>query len=235
MAVMLLKIASGSMMPCLVEGQVVSLELADTAFRPEPGDVLAMRDKDGVLVLHRCLRLLDDGRVITRGDNSLSEDVPWSSSQVFGRVVGLQVVKNQWLVPNQGIGKTIAWGQRNLPRFASRALQYAVRSRTWLEGSRMPLPETLIPVSAMAAEKQRWEVQQLGNEWAIYDNRTGDVHLLNKTAQQIWEKCRAGLDKHRILNELSCLYPGISRDVLEKDIAETLKLLKDTCLLDEIS
>lgn len=76
-----------------------------------------------------------------------------------------------------------------------------------------------------------WEIQRIGNEWAVRDTRTNDLHILNRNAYLIWEKARAGLDRNGIAEDMKHLYPGEDSSKLDADIRSALARLEEIGLL----
>ena len=74
------------------------------------------------------------------------------------------------------------------------------------------------------------ELRKLGNEWLLYDPRSGTVHILNATARLVWELCDGAHDQSQIEAALvaACTVPagadvrrdieGVLRSFSEKDL-----------------
>jgi signal peptidase I len=84
---MLCAFAGQSMLPTLVEGDL--LELAEYGSQPvRVGDIICFRSpNDGYLVVHRVLSVCSD-RIRTRGDNNARADDRWvCPEEIVGRVI----------------------------------------------------------------------------------------------------------------------------------------------------
>ena len=55
------------------------------------GDVITF-NQDGMVKVHRIIDLLPDGRIVTKGDANLNPDVPITSDDVIGKVVGVSPI-----------------------------------------------------------------------------------------------------------------------------------------------
>ena len=81
-----LRIAGRSMVPFLRDGWTVTVEHTRENIRR--GDVIAYHVGERVVV-HRVVRLLADGRLLTKGDWRLRFDRPVALEQIIGRVVAV--------------------------------------------------------------------------------------------------------------------------------------------------
>lgn len=218
-----------SMKPLLVPGQRLLVSLAPFDSPLQAGDLLVTRDHDGRLVVHRMIGRRGEN-VITKGDNRLAADPPWSQSEVWGRVVAAEGHSGAWNSPRGWTSRVLAAFNCHCPRKATRMVQFLLNRWAWvvndaaLSGQR---EVDALPVN----QDSRWEIQKLGEEWAVYDTQSQAVHILNRSAQIIWQKCRDGLDKQQILDEMKHTYPEISSERLSIDLEETLCVLEKAQLI----
>ncbi len=70
------------------------------------------------------------------------------------------------------------------------------------------------------------EVQDLGDEIAIFVKETREVHFLNELAAEIWKMTSRGSDEDQILEELREEYPGVNTEILKSDLKKTLESLR---------
>lgn len=208
------------MRPLLRAGRRVAVELLAPDAAVRPGEILLFRAGDCRLVLHRLVGLRPGG-LLARGDNSLTPDPLWGREQLRGRLVAAEAAPGRWICPRPVAGRLIV-ASAGLPRPLARVAQFLLSPLVWLPhkgGShfeRSPEPSVM---------DDRWEVQQLGTEWAVYDSHTQAVHILNRTAHFIWTKRRDGLDKDRILDEMKHVYPDTPSERLKADLEEALVVL----------
>lgn len=81
-----LRVTGGSMLPALIPGDVVQFQSC-IAEQTEPGDVVLFRREDR-FVVHRVVNKTSDG-LLTQGDALAQPDLPVSSAEVIGKVVGV--------------------------------------------------------------------------------------------------------------------------------------------------
>ena len=85
------RIASSSMVPALMPGDLVRLEPASITML-KAGDVIVLKDSRGALICHRMVRRFqEEGRywIVTKGDRSTHEDAPVEQDQIVGRVAAV--------------------------------------------------------------------------------------------------------------------------------------------------
>lgn len=64
-------------------------------------------------------------------------------------------------------------------------------------------------------------VRRSGDENAVYDPQTGTVHLLNETAQAIWELCDGQTEPEEMIRAI-CDFFGMHPDVVVEDVERIL-------------
>ncbi len=67
--------------------------------------------------------------------------------------------------------------------------------------------------------------------WAVYDETTDSLHLLNDTARAIWELCDGSTSPEEITRAIVEL-TGIESEVAARDVAATLDTLSDLGLVE---
>lgn len=86
-----LKVLTGSMEPTILTDDYIIIDRNATSDLRE-GDIISYYSKDpqiaGMVVTHRIVGILDDGRYLTRGDANTVNDAPVSEEQIIGRYVG---------------------------------------------------------------------------------------------------------------------------------------------------
>lgn len=60
-------------------------------------------------------------------------------------------------------------------------------------------------------------LRQSGKENAVYNRRTGNVHLLNETAWAIWDLCDGATSLDEMI-EAICEISSLHRDVVTEDV-----------------
>lgn len=86
-----LKVLTGSMEPTILTDDYIIIDRTATSNFSE-GDIISYYSADpqitGLVVTHRIVGILDDGRYLTRGDANQINDAPVSGDQIIGRYVG---------------------------------------------------------------------------------------------------------------------------------------------------
>ena len=86
-----LKVLTGSMEPTILTDDYIIIDRTATTDLSE-GDIISYYSADpqiaGLVVTHRIVGILDDGRYLTRGDANPVNDDPVSEEQIIGRYVG---------------------------------------------------------------------------------------------------------------------------------------------------
>lgn len=86
-----LKVLTGSMEPTILTDDYIIIDRNATTDLSE-GDIISYYSNDpqiaGMVVTHRIVGILDDGRYLTRGDANTINDAPVSQEQIVGRYVG---------------------------------------------------------------------------------------------------------------------------------------------------
>ena len=86
-----LKVLTGSMEPTILTDDYIIIDRNATTDLSE-GDIVSYYSNDpqiaGMVVTHRIVGILDDGRYLTRGDANTVNDPPVSREQIVGRYVG---------------------------------------------------------------------------------------------------------------------------------------------------
>ncbi|HEX2920748.1 MAG TPA: S24/S26 family peptidase [Bacteroidales bacterium] len=86
--------ASGySMYPCIKPGSVILIESLKEKGKPRPGEIIAIRRGNG-LIVHRLVKtIMKDGieYFVARGDSNSREDEPVKLGMIAGRVVSTEI------------------------------------------------------------------------------------------------------------------------------------------------
>ncbi len=82
-----LDVSGPSMGPALVPPAQVLVRVPD---RPRPGQVWAFVERDGSIVVHRCLRRYRSGWYGFRGDAVAADDLPVGPQRLIGRAVAVR-------------------------------------------------------------------------------------------------------------------------------------------------
>lgn len=75
--------------------------------------------------------------------------------------------------------------------------------------------------------KENLTIQDLGDETLIYDPESEKVHVLNATAQAIWNLCDGSHTIEDIQKSLANTYPQVSQNDLLTDINTIVDDFKD--------
>ncbi len=79
-----MEVVSGSMEPTIHVGDLIVIHTKDVSY--SEGDIVTFYDTNEAFVTHRIMSI-DDGLMITKGDNNNSEDQPIPISQIVGKYV----------------------------------------------------------------------------------------------------------------------------------------------------
>jgi len=77
-----------SMFPTIKAGSLIYIE---PDIDPSPGEIIAWKRDEG-FVVHRLVRIANDGAYITRGDSCAREDKPVKKEQIAGRVISIESI-----------------------------------------------------------------------------------------------------------------------------------------------
>ena len=83
----------------------------------------------------------------------------------------------------------------------------------------------MIPSEAKPKVRDDVTVQELGDEILRYDAEKENVHILNGTAQKIWQLCDGSRSMAEIVKELINAYPDQEIGIITNDIKELLEEL----------
>jgi len=62
----------------------------------------------------------------------------------------------------------------------------------------------------------------LGDELLIYDSASGNVHVLNKTAHQVWKWLDEGIGAAEMVNRFCDAYAGVTPEAADRDVQQIL-------------
>lgn len=71
----------------------------------------------------------------------------------------------------------------------------------------------------------------LGDELLIYNPLSGDVHVLNKTAHQVWKWLGDGMTCEEIANRLCASYAGLTKETADQDVRKILCSFTESTLV----
>lgn len=224
------RIAGVSMTPALQPGQRIVLDIRPMRRRPQPGEIVAILSAGGALVLHRVIRGGGRGRIVTQGDNSAFPDAPREFDQIAGRLIAIEKSPGVWLKPRPIPAKFFAAISPWRPRKLVRALQWAMVRFAFspVRLARQPIVEEFCPPPCYCSTTppREWERQELGAEMVFHNPETGDIHVLNPTARQIWKWFEQGMDEQAIVKELGRIYSEVDEQTLRADVRNVLSGLE---------
>ena len=73
--------------------------------------------------------------------------------------------------------------------------------------------------------------RKLGDEWMLYDRESGVVHVINATAESVWDLCDGNHGPDEIVTSLRDSFAVPDGTPVRKDIDEILQALFDQGLL----
>lgn len=206
------------MRPLLEPGAVVWVRRTEPG-RLRRGDIAALRTPEGRLVLHRFLGLDGQGRLLTRGDARDAADPPWAPTDLVGVLRAVETAPGRAAFPDFSIARVLAFVTLLRPRWVRRFAQQCLLPLALGKGRRMA-PRQSEPTGSRepADDAERWEVQQLGARWAVYDRTTGALAMLSPTAYAIWMSAREGTTREEIEGAFLIRYPDMPQDELRHDL-----------------
>ena len=88
-----IQVTGSSMFPFIRRGERVTIQGVTPSQALHPGEIILFTNSSGRLLLHRVLKIQDDGRnrlIQTKGDNQRAPDTPITPNMVIARVCGLE-------------------------------------------------------------------------------------------------------------------------------------------------
>ena len=65
----------------------------------------------------------------------------------------------------------------------------------------------------------------------IYDSASGNVHVLNKTAHQVWKWLDEGLGAAEMVNRFCDAYSGVTPEVADRDVRKILGTFVESAIV----
>jgi PqqD family protein of HPr-rel-A system len=227
---MIFRIQGNSMEPLLPEGRRVWT----VRRRPQRGDILVVRGRDGRLVVHRLIERRGD-LLILRGDNRPVEDRPFPRSALIGVVGAVEKSGEKWTRLPGWSGRALIFLTKIRPERLRRWLLHGLLGpvlRALAQPIARPVSDTRTVTKARRLNpSKRFEYQQLGDEVAVYDAATGAVHFLNQTASSVLRTIDAGGSLADIATELQRRYPDVPLDQIMRDVDRCVQQLRDADLI----
>jgi len=87
--------------------------------------------------------------------------------------------------------------------------------------------ESQIPI-----RKNEIVVRTLDNEGLLYHPHKKELHVLNKTSLAIWELCDGSHNLEDIEQLLSERFKAVERDVIKRDVEQTISKFSQSGLID---
>ena len=75
------------------------------------------------------------------------------------------------------------------------------------------------------------EARKLGNEWLLYDPRSGAVHVINDSARRVWELCDGTRNMTDIESNLATAYTVPDTADVHQDVELVLQSFSEKGLL----
>lgn len=193
--------------------------------------------------------------LILQGDSTVFADPPVPFDWLEGRLARVKLPPEAgWRVPRPWAARLMAYTMTCMPASVGLRLRRAIGLLTLtsrilpetLDGALSVSQEATSPSSRpQSAMKnpqasgsdpssenhndpvhdERFHLQRVGDEWALHDRQTGELHLLNHTAAMIHLLRAKGRTVEEIVRCLRERYPDVSPDQLRNDVDLTLKKL----------
>ncbi|MCP4639498.1 MAG: PqqD family protein [bacterium] len=77
------------------------------------------------------------------------------------------------------------------------------------------------------------QIQAFGDEVVLYDKTAKRVHVLNRSAQFIWERCDGRTTRDVLATAMADAFTDAAPDVVERDIDATLARFRSEGLVAE--
>ncbi len=71
----------------------------------------------------------------------------------------------------------------------------------------------------------------LGDELLIYDSASGCVHVLNKTAHQVWKWLDQGMGAAEMVNRFCDSYAGATPEIANRDVLQILRVFFESAII----
>jgi hypothetical protein len=71
----------------------------------------------------------------------------------------------------------------------------------------------------------------LGDELLIYDSASGSVHVLNRTAHQVWRWLDDGIEAAEMVNRFCAAYAGVTPETADRDVRSILRTFVETAIV----
>lgn len=217
------------MSPGLKPGQ----NLAIRPMGPEglaAGQIVVFRNHVHRLTIHRFIRREPNGKFLSRGDNSPAADALWTSKDFVGILEAAESRDGFWIAPSGGVPTRLHfWLQGARPQRLFHAIRAVLTPLAWRRTTSPVFTQSkryVMKTSNEVAETvPRFETQELGNELAVYDNQSGDLHVLNEIAALVYKSTIRGRTLEEIALDVSGRWPDIQPDRVRTDVTSVLDQL----------
>ena len=193
--------------------------------------------------------------LILQGDSTVFADPPVPFDWLEGRLARVKLPPEAgWRVPRPWAARLMAHTMTCLPASVGLRVRRAIGLLTLTSQILPQIPDGALSVSQEATSPssrphiamknpqasdsnpssahhddpihdERFHLQRVGDEWALHDRQTGELHLLNHTAAMVFEWKVKGKTVEEIVRCLRERYPDVSPDQLRNDVDLTLKRL----------
>lgn len=85
----------------------------------------------------------------------------------------------------------------------------------------------------LPARKEHCREHHIGSDVAVYDELGRRVHVLNKTAYRIWQRCDGESLLSDLVAEMGAFYSDIPAGTLRKDVQRVVAEFREKHLLKE--
>ncbi|MBI1291043.1 HPr-rel-A system PqqD family peptide chaperone [bacterium] len=219
---MILRVTGHSMEPFLPRGVRVLVRPGPA----RPGDVAVVRDAEGMLVVHRIIS--SDVRSMTlQGDNHPLPDYPVDLDKLRGVVSAVEFSPGKW----EWYPRWAGWIAASLTEIRPGILRQLLLKL--LHGIARRVARAVPPPRQKSNRKRReptiprrFEYQAIGDETAVYDTATGDVHFLNATAAWILQRACEGAEPDSIAEEMTRRFTDVALDRACADVAACIEDMK---------
>ncbi len=94
------------------------------------------------------------------------------------------------------------------------------------------MPGRIDKAKTLPKKKEGFFAQDFGTEVVLCDEESRRVHVLNKTAQMIWERCDGTTRIEELVEEMSRAFSDVTKKTLEGDLEKTLGVLYEQKLVE---
>jgi len=226
-------VQGNSMLPTLCEKSLVIIDTEYDFKGLSVGDIVAFRDSvTNQIFIHR-IKIKYETQVVTCGDNRNSNDPEIGKDQILGTLKLVRSAKTGvWRRPKDS--KLLADKLYSLP-FRFRRFYLRVYGSLFWETVTKKQGKIFLEKTFSLGNKEE-ESESVRKEFEssqriVYDQKSGKFHLMNESAYLIYRSRKRGEQVVEIVGKLMRKQKNVSREVIRRDVDQTISQMKEIGLL----